>query len=332
MTEVLARVATTGIIKQGGFTIRITKEAIESVPAQIAGDQAVPITVDHDPFCMPIGKIEEAWVEPFGDEYAVMARIHLEDAYSIGTHRGSGIALVNLDFENNPKPFKQVTSGETEQQQLTLSVDLANFDSLQDYTRFADDVALIDDDIACGHDIGRHALIPEPFIQFVVANPELSAALAWTLLRAERFVSYTVDETLRKIGDDFSDLLSMKVKEVLRSYGSRRSKDNRPSITQIIVPSDMELILLTKTEVDEEFQTIDMTKLTAEMEKYRDLFQDADSATFARVGTNSWKFQYLKTRSGKVIGTLDCYKRTRETLRRMGRDQDTEAGDDPTRI
>ena len=329
MTELLARVATTGIVKQGGFRVRLTREAIESFPAQIAEDQAIPFTINHDPFCMPIGKIEEAWVEPYGEEYAVMARIHLEDAYSVRTYPGSGVALVHLDFANNPKPFKRERSRKVEQRQHILSVDLANFDNLQDYTRFEDDVALIDDDIACGHDIGRHALIPEPFIQFVVSNPELSAVLAWTFLRAEKFVRYAADETLRKIGDDISDFLSMKIKGILSAYGSHRSKDNRPPVTEIVIPGDTELTLLVRTEVDEEFPTIDMTKLTAEMEKHRDILQDADSATFARVGTNNWEFQYLKTRSGKVVGTLECYKRTEETMRRMESDQHTEAEGNP---
>ena len=194
----------------------------------------------------------------------------------------------------------------------------------------ADDVALTDDDIACGHEIQRHALGPEPFIQLVVSNPELSAALTWILWRIEKFVRYTVDETLRKTADDISDFLSMKIRRILRAYGSHRSKDNRSPVTQIVIPGDTELNLLVRTGVDEEFPTIDITKLTAEMEKHRDILQDADSATFARVGTNDWEFQYLKTRSGKVVGTLECYKRTEETMRRMGSDEHTEAEDDST--
>ena len=77
MAEIFARVATTGIIKQGGVTIRITKEALESFPGQVAREHAIPITIDHDPFSLPIGKIEEAWVEPFGEEYAVVARLEV---------------------------------------------------------------------------------------------------------------------------------------------------------------------------------------------------------------------------------------------------------------
>ena len=40
--------------------------------------------------------------------------------------------------------------------------------------------------------------------------------------------------------------------------------------------------------------------------------QCAEEATFARLENNEWEFQFLKTRTGKVIGTPECYERTNE--------------------
>ena len=70
-------------MKQGGISVRITKEAIESFPEQVAQGPALPMTIDHDPFALPLGKIEEAWVEPYGNEYAVVVRVSVEDAPSV---------------------------------------------------------------------------------------------------------------------------------------------------------------------------------------------------------------------------------------------------------
>ena len=330
MAKVLARVATTGIVEQGGMRIRITREAIESVPEQVAGDKAIPFTVEHNPFCLPIGKIDEAWVEPYGEEFAVMARIYIEDTYTIATHRRSDAGLVRLDFKDSPKPFRTRSYQAIEQSQDTLAVDLANFDGLQDYTEFTKDISTIDDTISCNNGIQRYSLVPEPLLQFVISNPEITAALAvggWIIHRIEKFVRYTVDETLRKMADDISDSLSMKMQRIVRAYECRRSDDNRDIVTQIVIPSDPELILLVKTKPGEDFPTIDLSKLTAEMEKYGDLLQDADSVTFARVGVNEWEFQYLATVSGKVIGTLECHKRTTEAMQSMKPDQDSELRD-----
>ena len=332
MTEIVAIVARTGIVEQGGVKTLITREAIESIPEQIGGDRAIPVVPDHDPFCLPIGKIKEAWVEPHGNEYAAIVRMHIEDVHSIQMHRRSGVELVRLDFEDSPEPFIESRYRNREQPKDTLSVDLANFDNPQDYTKFANDVSLIDDRIICDSAIGRHSLVPEPLIQFVLSDPEMCAALAigvWALRRAENFVRYTVDETLRKMADDISDSFSMKMKKILRAYGSHQSEHNGPSITQIIIPGNTELILLVETELDEEFPTLDIEKLTAEIEKFGDLLQEADSATFVRVGVNDWKFQFLTTRSGKVAGTLNCYERTKKLMRDMEKDQSSRTDDIP---
>ena len=319
MSEITAVLATTAIVEQGGIRIRLSREAIESTPEQIAGDSAIPMIVNHDPFSLPIGKIKDAWVEPLESELAAVVRIHIEDDPSIEKLR-SGIELIRLDFEDDQRPFKRDT------RTGTLAVDQANFNNMQDYSAFAKDVSHIDGEITCSNEIGRRALTPEPLVQFVVNNPEMSAALAWILLRLEGFVRYTVDETLRKVADDISDSLSEKLKNILKAYGKRRSNDNRPTVTKIIIPGgDTELTLLVKTEHGEEFPAIDLGKLTTEMEKYGELLQEADCATFARVGVNDWEFLYLTTRSGKVFGTLECHKRTLDLLRSMRKDRDSGA-------
>lgn len=332
MAEFLARVLTTGIVKQGGISVRITREALESFPEQVARGPSLPIIIDHDPSSLPIGRIEEAWVEPFGDEYALVARIHIEDTYSIVTHKRSGAGLVRLDFEGNPKPFMVGKYKKIEDHRDLVAVDLANFDSPKGYAAFAEDVSAIDDSVVCDNGIQRYALVPEPLLQFVLSNPELSAAMtvgAWVLGRVEKFVRYTVDETLRKTADDISDSLSTKMKSILKAYGTHRSQDNRGVVAQIVIPGNPELILLVRTAANEEFPAIDLKKLATEMERYGDLLQEANSATFARVGSDGWELQYLTTRAGKVIGTTECYERTMRAMDRMGRDRDSEPDDAP---
>lgn len=333
MTEMLARVATTGVVEQGGVRVRITKEALESFPEQVAGDQAIPLTADHDPFCLPIGKIKEAWVEPFGEEYAVMARIHFEDSYLTATHKRTGVDLVRLGFDDNPKPFVRKTFKKAQEYQWALSVDLANFTSPQDYDAFANDINAIDGTIGCDNGIQRRAAIPEPLLHFVVSNPELSMALSvgggWAIGRVTKFITYTVDESLKKVADEISDSISTKMLDILRAYRNRRAQDDRPSVTEIIIPGNLELTLLVKTELDEEFPAIELKKLVAEMEEYGDLLQDADRATFALTETNDWEFLYLTTRSGRVIGTTKCYDRTITTLSLMGRDKGSTKQDGP---
>ena len=328
MVEIFARVATTGVIQQGNVKVEFTKEALDSFPEQITGDQAVPFTIDHDPYCLPLGKIEKAWVEPFGDEYAVIARIRIEDTFTLLKHRTSGTDLVRLDFANNPKPFVVRSYEVIADGGEILSVDLANFANPRDYDAFKSDIATIDGKISCDKGIVRHSLGPEPLFQIVLSYPDITAAMAvgvWVVARIEKFVRYTVDQTLRKVADDISDALSMKLKKILNAYIKRRNQDKRDVTTQIVIQGSPELILLVTTKPDEEFPSITLGELSEEMEKYGDILQEADSVVFARIGSSGWKLQYMTTRTGKVIGTLDCHNRTLEKLQNMKRNSDTKS-------
>lgn len=321
MPKVTARVATTGVVKQGGIEVLITKELIDSIPDQVNGERVMPYTIDHNPFCLPIGKIENAWVEPYKDGYAAMAQIHIEDSYSNLYHSRSHAELVHLDFKDSPKPFLQKKYGNSDSGQDSISVDSANFAKPHDYDAFKSDVELIDSTIACDNSIQRHSLGPEPLIQIEIANPAVAVALSvgiWIIGRAEKFVRYTIDETSRKMADDFSDMISNFLKEVLRAYKSRRPHDNRASVTKVVIPASPELILLIKTQIDEDLTAIDLRGLVEEMEKYGDILREASSATFTQVGRQSWRFEYCTTRSGKIVGSVACYERTKEIMERVG--------------
>ena len=313
-------VAKTGIIEQGGVTVRVTKESLKSFPEQITDGSALPVIPNHDPFAMPMGKVTEAWLEPLGNEHVVKARIHMEEVASVEVHSGTGVTLTHLKFDDAPQPFVKKAYGRAKEGQCTLSVDLANFNSMEDYNRFADDVRLIDDSIVCDNGLGRFSLTPEPFIEFIVNNPELALIVRWLLGRAEKFARYTVDETFKKVGDYISGALSTKIIRILKAYTNHKSAEKRATVSQIIIPGKPELCLLVKTKPDEEFPILCLNKIRAELEKYRDVLGEANRIILARTETNEWKFLYATTQSGKVIGTRECYENTLESLRSTGLD------------
>ena len=324
MVDALRVVSGTRVITQGATTVQITKEALEDAAQQANGARAIPLTLEHDPSLMPLGKVQEAWVEQSGKEHLLIARVSIEDSYLPGTHMRSGTELVTLLFADDPRPFILSAYTEIFGSSGALSIDLANFDSTVDYERFRQAVTLVDDSIACDNSLLRHSVTPEPIIQFVVSNPDISIALAvgtWMLHRVERFVRYTVDETLRKTADDISDALSMKLKGALKAYNRHRSHDTRPTTTQLIVPGGLTLVLLAKTEPNGHFANINLASLVVEMEKYGDILLKADKAVFQKSRTDAWQFVYLTTRSGEVIGSQDCCKRSVEAALKIGQGQ-----------
>ena len=316
----IARTAITGVIQRGGVNVEFTKEALESI-ANTDSAFAIPITPEHDPFCMPIGKVESTWIEPYGEEYAAMAQLHIEEEYQNITHVSTEDPLVLLHFKDSPKPFARGFDG-SDESELTVCTDLANFSSDIDHSKFSDDVNQIEGE-ANSKIIGRHSLVPEPILQFLISNPELGTALGiaawWTGNRVEKFLRYTVDQTLQKIGDEIADSLSEKIRKILISYKNRKSPDDRPVLVQVVILGETDFVLLNRLQDDQEAYSIDLQKLALAIEKYSDLLQIAQEVTFARSGADDWEFQYLKTHQGQVIGTLACHERTVQIYRRQSR-------------
>ena len=313
MTEIIATVATTHPIEQAGVKVSLPKESLESAAEQANGERAIPFTVEHNPLCMPYGKTVDTWVQSYEGEYALMSRIYIEDNPQKVVHEGSHTEWICLNFEDAPGPFIKRTV-DADISEVKMIVDLTSFGNAGDSDKLLRDLKIIDPNVSLKNG-GRFALGPEPLVQFVLSESMLSLILAgagfWLFRRAEKFTSYTVDETLRKIGDEISDSLSRKLIGFFKAYKKHQTKDRRSILSQtFIAMDDVDLVLLAKMERDEDHPQIVLEKLIEEMTRYADMLEDAEEITFNRVGIDDWELLYFKTRSGRVIGTKECYERT----------------------
>ena len=315
MAERIARMATTAAVQVRDTYVQFTKESIESAANKLNGKRALPFIVQHDPSCMPLGKVTDAWIEPFGQEHSLMARFYIESAQA-ASHVPSSTKLVYLSFQNAPKPFI-LECKPTEDNSLTVvGVDRANFKDTSSRDAFLDAVADIDSHFAFT-EVGRHSLVPEPLIEFLLSD-ELALAIGlWVLRRAELFLRHTIDETLKKVGNTISDDLSTKIKKTLQAYNHHRDADSRPITIKVLIRNDPNLVLLSRVSPAEDFSCMNLDNLATELKKYRDILLHAEEVTLLRTGPDGWKFQYLKTRKGEILGTGECYSRTLERLREV---------------
>ncbi len=316
MAEFTITALRTGVIRQRGFETRITAEAVRSAARRAPGNGSLPVTVEHDPFGMPIGKVTDVWVEESGEDCEAMARVYLEEEEKRSLHARSGTELVLLDFEEAPEPFRGRYTP-PEDGLIRVGADFVNFQSHEDYEKFTGKVREIDG--LTQEQVGRYSAVPEPLVQFVVSNADLAMALAigyWVVRRVEKFVRYTVDETSRKLADRASDVISSRISRVVKEYQERHADQDRSTLNQVVIPGNMDLVLLVKVPAGEEFPGLAVARLVTEMENYGDLLQDAQEATFALVD-HTWELQHLKTRTGQVVGTSACYENTVARLERI---------------
>lgn len=267
------------------------------------------MSIDHDPFCCPTGKIIDAWVEPDGTELALFARFHVEDEVATTTHALSSTELVHIAFEDHPKPFLTRNSNPCEKQKLTISADPANFPDYSDFVHFVDRIKEIDGDVEFGH-MGRFSFTPEPLIQFVVEHPALSAALAFVIGRSSNFVTYTLDAALKRVADEIGEQVGNIVITAWKEFHSSSNPDHRRTLLEVILSGELEIVLLFRQEREDAPEGLYLANLVEEMEKYGDLLRDADSVTFSYRGRGEWRLEYLTTKVGGVIGSKNCYERT----------------------
>ena len=312
MAECIARIASTAAVRVRDTHVQFTKESIESAANQLTSKRAMPFIVQHDPSCMPLGKVTDAWTEPFGSEHSLMARVYIESAQA-ASHVPSGAQLVYLSFQTAPKPFT-LECRRSEHNSLTaVAVDRANFRDASSHAAFLDAVADIDNHFTFT-EVGRHSVVPEPLIEFILSDGLALAIGLWVFRRAELFLRHTIDETLKKTGNAISDDLSTKIKRIYQAYIRHRDADDRPTTIKVLLRNDPNLVLLFRVGPADDSPPMDLDKLAVELKKYRDIFLHAEEATFLRTGDDGWKFQYLKTHKGEILGTRECYGRTLERL------------------
>ena len=202
-----------------------------------------------------------------------------------------------MNFEDAPKPFIR-RAVNVDDSQVEMIVDLASFDNAEASDELLRDLKVIDSNVSLRHG-GRYSLELQPLVQFVLSDSVIYGILAsaglWLFRRAEQFASYTVDETLRKVGDEISDSWSRKLIGFFRAYKNRRLEDTRPIVSQtIITVDDADLILLARIERNEEHPRVTLEKLTVEMAKYADMLEDAEEITFNRAENDDWDFCILR--------------------------------------
>ena len=290
--------------------IRYTTRAIMGLVNDLDNESAIRSMLEHDPHYVPIGKLAKASVEVRDEDFLLTTTI--DDTHSTRNfnHQNTGSTMVEMTYTNDSRPFARHSFDE-EPSTIDVRVDRANF---QDWNMFKEFERKTQDPINYADQTGlmvRRSLIPEPAIQFFIDYPELALALYWVFRRGEKFLRYTIDKTARKVGDDLSEAISQRVRNVIGVYEKQRSSDDRNVTSHIVINAEPEINLLTKNTDVKGDTDISLSSLCNQMEAHKDILESAVSVTFARSSrSEQWQLRYIELSSGKVIATAECYDET----------------------
>ena len=232
----------------GDSRVLLTTEAVMGLVDQANGDRAIRSILEHDAHYSPLGKIAEVSIEEKEDHFVALTTIDDTHEARRFHHASTNVEMVEVTFINDSRPFVRDVSDD-QSGAIEVKTDLANFQDVSRYHEFVGEVENPSDLADHAGLMVRRSLTPEPLIQFFINDPLLGAVLTWAFWRGQKFLTYTIDQTLRKTGDEISDVLSRRIRNVIKKFDQYRSEDDRAVTSHIVVKGDVEVHLLTSITV-----------------------------------------------------------------------------------
>ncbi len=274
----------------------ITKGALEGLASSINGEYAVSIGVEHDPTFPPMGKVTDATLEPTDDgEWRVVATQELfDDPVEIALPDGTTAWMQWSPTDQ--RPFS--VSNEDFDDGFVVSIDPANFATPEDYTVFLE--TLKGDAEFTYETYFRKSLLADP--QLIISFGAIGLYL-WSRIGKSAVEQASVPLS-REIGNDLAKLYSL-IKSAVAGMTKLAIPKNRPQTYIIRVPGSPIVDLIARTaDADLLTSSLQAERIAPALEKAMSLKErlGATNVQFEMEATGEWRFNYLLTTTGAVIG------------------------------
>ena len=301
MEKYVACLMTTDWFQKDNRNIRFSEETLEDQRKQINEEGHIPFGFDHNPVLMPIGRTDSAWLERNDDRISLMVNFLVHLDVDAQPHPKSETNIANLQLGKSSRGFVTnrqdgVDGG------VVISVDPSDFENSESWDAFVRKVTNEDRTVKV-REYARNALDPDGLILITLG--------AWAVLRLEKFARHVIDETLRKVGDKFSDKLSTLILDTMGVFEQTASKEISKYHVVMIFPGRPELVLVRERlvgDLGDVVDEVDSKEIGDVLARFGDIFSEAQEITLIREQQSGWTFQHIKTVDGNIIGDWDCYQ------------------------
>ncbi|WP_019912427.1 hypothetical protein [Paenibacillus sp. HW567] len=291
--------ATTHVDRHG---MVMSKEALDQTAAQINGPVAVGIGIEHDITLPPIGKLVKSEVRQLPDgEYGVYGEYLLYDP-----NETKKISLPNgesaiVDTWADKRPF--VDKYEETPSEIHYSFDPTNFESKEAIAIFQQE---LQEDGPYQQDmLIRKSLIPDPELIIKLSQNAVEFLIAHQLLK--KVGQQLAADTSEDIAKIYKSIRNAAIK-----YAKYCIPKNRPIAYVLVIPGTPAKEFVIKTadpaNVSEAIQLEKLSSAIDEAERLHEAL-DAQKIQFLLTEDGEWKFNYMLTTSGSVVGTEDAITR-----------------------
>ena len=298
--------ATTSPVKRGEVSVAFTVDSLES---SISAMRGVPVKHGHDPISMPVGKIENAWVQRHSDTEASLhqAVYMFSDKPETFIHELSKTRCVHLPFKDSPKRFAR----EATPKGRAVTVDISAI-AKGEHDSLIQEVLEHDENIDLSfHD--RQEDWPIALIRFF-SETGLAETLVLTLKLA--LVEAALRGRLARWAESTVTWLKNDCIPVLNAYRKRKAPAAIEKSDEWIVltfdgrPAKGPLIeLAIKSDHSTEMPLSAIQEFAETISKYSDLLANCDNIVFGYFPEQeSCEFRYALTKQGGVIATEKSFQ------------------------
>jgi len=298
--------ATTHIVRQTVFTVESLRSAAANINEQ---NRKLTMSTEHDRLCPPMGQAVACKVVPMEDgHHALVGEFDIFPP-ATDVKLPSGEPGYQQQSRKHNFPFTTAEFSHTES--LCVAIDPTGLGGMQEATRFFDELKK---DISIDFEtkpVERRALLPDPEIIFTLG---IKASATWFGLRLAKAAADVLESELK-------DFLKVMIRAIKRTATSAIPK-NRPItyVLQIQGEPNLEFIACTRDShaVILAMANRDLSDLRPEIDTLRENF-NAEMIQFRMRDDGSWRFNYLLTKDGKVIGTKEAFDHRAVVLKEMER-------------
>ncbi len=279
---------------------RLTKEGLERLARGYNGSEAGVLNVEHDRTLPPIGKMIEAWVEPTDDgEYQLVVMLEeFDDIYNVKLPDGT--MLLGQRSSTDDRPF--VSLHHTAPAQTDIAIDPTNFRSKEDLKAFLQ--AIDEDTPITKSQFSRKSWVNDAQTIITLSEPFLIYLLG----------RQAINKIQGRLADEVADD-AVRFYRLIRSVAVAMARytvpKNRP-ITYIFVAPGKPTVefAIRTTRPDEVYNMMQVEHLSRLLKEARsnELPLQAKTVQYL-LQDGKWKFNYLLTDKGEVIGTQESFLR-----------------------
>jgi hypothetical protein len=305
-----ATMASTHVDSHGDM---ITKEALEDLSVKInSGEKKIKMSVEHRRDFPPMGRLENAQVvEKDGFHYLLVDMVSFPDPEPV-------VWNPKLRIQQFDDAFQFIEVDDSQLTKIEVAFDTINFPSREQAFSFAEKIEEEMPDAIKVNFFGRKSDIPDPEIVF-------------RFLEFQALYQFSTP-ILKKIGEAVADKFAEALVE--KSFGTMKHliKVLRDSLRQMIpknkpvavifeIPGKPHIELIAKTRdeysIKKAFTKKRLDKVKAEI---TGLLTEVPVAKiqFLMTSDSRWKFNYLITERGQVIGTKESFEQRTKVYNSLG--------------